>query len=417
MIDFIARNSFKIKLYNLTVLICFICIFFPFNKSKLQPTEPQQLKPNITIDTLSVGEELDLVPKYISFFVDPKVYEWRIDNEQIVGLTVNTDHSATVIAKSKGAAEISISSPKGKTLASYNIKVNDLPGDEITKILAIGNSFSEDAVEHYLYGLAKAAGKKLVVGNMYIGGASLDLHWENASNNVAAYSYRKIDEDGNRTKKPNVSIAMALADEDWDYISFQQVSSNSGQYNTFVIPLYALHNYVKEKTTNSNVKYILHQTWSYAQSSTHSGFTNYGNDQEAMYKAIVSTYSAAKDLIDAEMIVPAGTAIQNGRTSDIKDNFNRDGYHLNKMGMYTASCTWFEKIFDESVIDNGYKVTGLSNYETEIAQHAAHLAIIKPNAVTPMVEYQDHELAKLIDIALIKPVNYKKVTMQEYVYN
>jgi len=39
------------------------------------------------------------------------------------------------------------------------------------KVLAIGNSFSEDAVENYLFELAEAVGKKIIIGNLYIGGA------------------------------------------------------------------------------------------------------------------------------------------------------------------------------------------------------------------------------------------------------
>lgn len=37
------------------------------------------------------------------------------------------------------------------------------------KILAVGNSFSDDGVE-YLDELAQAAGIKLIIGNLYIGG-------------------------------------------------------------------------------------------------------------------------------------------------------------------------------------------------------------------------------------------------------
>src|SRR5690606_30824481 len=114
-------------------------------------------------------------------------------------------------------------------------------------------------------------------------------------------------------------------DENWDYISFQQASPHSGQYSTFVSPLSALHTYVKEKVTNPRVKYVLHQTWAYAESSSHAGFANYDKDQETMYAAIVNAYNQAKDLFSADLIVPAGTAIQNGRTSVIGDNFCRDG--------------------------------------------------------------------------------------------
>ena len=44
----------------------------------------------------------------------------------------------------------------------------DKKDDGVVRILAIGNSFSQDAVEQYLYELFDAAGTKVVIGNMYI---------------------------------------------------------------------------------------------------------------------------------------------------------------------------------------------------------------------------------------------------------
>ena len=41
-------------------------------------------------------------------------------------------------------------------------------GKRVIKVLAIGNSFSEDAVEQYLYELAAAQGDSLVIGNAYL---------------------------------------------------------------------------------------------------------------------------------------------------------------------------------------------------------------------------------------------------------
>ena len=41
---------------------------------------------------------------------------------------------------------------------------------KVIKVLAIGNSFSEDAVEQYLYEMARAQGYSLVIGNAYISG-------------------------------------------------------------------------------------------------------------------------------------------------------------------------------------------------------------------------------------------------------
>src|SRR5690606_35572826 len=151
--------------------------------------------------------------------------------------------------------------------------------DGVVKVHAIGNSFSQDAIETYMYELADAAGRKVIIGNLYIGGASLSVHWKNASGDRPAYSYRKIGLDGEKVNKANTSISTALVDEDWDYISFQQASSFSGQYETFEEHLPQLFTYVKGRATNPGVKYILHQTWAYEQSSTHKGFATYGNDQ------------------------------------------------------------------------------------------------------------------------------------------
>ena len=53
------------------------------------------------------------------------------------------------------------------------------PRDTV-RILAIGNSFSEDAVEEHLYNLAKEEGVPVIIGNMYIGGCPLERHVNNA---------------------------------------------------------------------------------------------------------------------------------------------------------------------------------------------------------------------------------------------
>ena len=54
-------------------------------------------------------------------------------------------------------------------------------------ILAIGNSFSTDAMR-YLHEIAMADGEKITTVNLYIGGCPLDLHEENIKNDARAYS-------------------------------------------------------------------------------------------------------------------------------------------------------------------------------------------------------------------------------------
>lgn len=264
------------------------------------------------------------------------------------------------------------------------------PADDGTiRILAIGNSFSEDAVETHLHDLAKANGQKIIIGNLYIGGATLTQHVTNVKGNSNAYSFRKIDVEGNKTTVANTSIATALASENWTHISFQQESSNSGKFETWSASLAELYNYVAPRAKNENVKFMLHQTWAYAKNSTHEGFDNYNKDQMLMYNAIVDAVNQAKELVNIDMIIPAGTAIQNGRTSVVEDNFTRDGYHLSMpLGRYLAACTWYESIMGTNVVGNSYKPQGLSDFEVAIAQNAAHFAILKPNEVTPMTDFQ-----------------------------
>ncbi|MFN0256215.1 DUF4886 domain-containing protein [Pedobacter ureilyticus] len=254
--------------------------------------------------------------------------------------------------------------------------------DSVIKILAIGNSFSEDAIEYYLQGLAKAGGYKVIIGNLYIGGAPLDLHWKNAQNNADAYEYRKTGVDGKKVRSSKVSIAKALADENWNYISFQQASPKSGMFDSFKEPLPPLFEYVKGKATNPKVKYIWHQTWAYAQNSTHNGFANYNKDQTRMYEAIANASSKVKTLVPIDIVVPAGTAIQNARTK-LGDVLCRDGYHLElNVGRYIASCAWYETIFKQNVVGNAYKPEKVSGADALTAQQAAHKAVKKPFKVS-----------------------------------
>lgn len=272
--------------------------------------------------------------------------------------------------------------------SSENYSTDNSDSNSIVKILAIGNSFSQDAIETYLFELAQTEDIQVIIGNLNIGGASLDLHWNNAKDDKHAYQYAKIDASGTKTITSNIAISDALDDEDWDFISFQQVSSNSGIYHTYINPLPLLFSYVEQRATNPDVKYILHQTWAYSQDSDHKRFINYNRDQITMYNAIVDAVWRAKRLAPIDIIVPAGTAIQNGRSSTVGDNFCRDGYHLDlNIGRYTVACTWFEAIFDKSVIGNSFKPSILSENEAKIAQYAAHYAVINPKEITDMSDF------------------------------
>lgn len=252
------------------------------------------------------------------------------------------------------------------------------------RILAIGNSFSRDAIEQNLHELAAADGDTAIVGNLYIGGCSLERHVKNLRDDSHDYVYRKIGADGKMEEKKHVSIADGLADDDWDYVSMQQASPFSGQYDTYADKLPELYNYVKAHTPKKT-KPVIHQTWAYQQGTGHSGFKNYDCDQTEMYRAIVYATGRAARLCKIKTIVPAGTAIQNARTSFVGDNMNRDGYHLDYgIGRFTAACAWYEKLFKKDVTANSYIPDGMNPDLARIAKEAAHAAVSHPGEVTDL---------------------------------
>lgn len=261
--------------------------------------------------------------------------------------------------------------------------------DGIIRVLAIGNSFSQDAVEQYLYELFAADGQQVIIGNLYIGGCTLETHHKLMLSGDGKYAYRKV-VDGVKTETGNTALLAGLEDEPWDYVSLQQASGSSGKYETYTPYLPQLLEYVKANVDNPQMKLMFHQTWAYASSSDHGEFPKYDKDQMTMYDAIMSAASnAMKDNPSISMVIPSGTAIQNGRTSYLGDSFNRDGYHLETTyGRYTAACTWYESITGKSVVGNSYAPASVDETEKAVAQNAAHLAVLKPWEVTDMVDFK-----------------------------
>ena len=264
------------------------------------------------------------------------------------------------------------------------------------RVLAIGNSFSEDAVEHYLWELGQEAGIDFVIGNAYRGGWSLAAHWKDASTRAANTDYRKV-VNGRRTNMGKRTIKDIVTDEPWDVITLQQVSQEAGREESYEPSLSLMIGYVKALATNDSVRLGFHQTWAYAQDSNHGGFANYDRNQFLMYASIVAAVEEAMQNHrgDLQFYIPVGTAIQNARTTELADpvigdaqpvnrELTRDGFHLNyTIGRYIAACTWFEALTGISSVGLKSRPKGVTPVQAELAQRAAHAAIEVPVAVTP----------------------------------
>ena len=252
---------------------------------------------------------------------------------------------------------------------------------DTVKVLAIGNSFSEDAVEEHLSSLAQAEGLTVVIGNMYIGGCSLERHVNNLRGNLKEYRYRKFDPQGKMKEIWNYTLEQVLAEEEWDYISVQQVSSLSGKAESYNPWLPELVEFVKERQPQAEL--MFHATWAYAPHSNHEAFPNYGKDQLKMYNAIIEATYQEVPKVGIKLIIPSGTAIQNARTSFLGNDLTRDGFHLSKpLGRYIAACTWLEAVLGENPVGNSYCPEGVTPEQCKAAQKAAHKAVKSPRKIT-----------------------------------
>ena len=242
----------------------------------------------------------------------------------------------------------------------------------IVRVLAIGNSFSEDAVEHYLYELAAAQGDSLVIGNAYIPGCPLDRHWDNALTGKKAYRYRKI-VGGVTTTQKNTDLATIVRDDEWDVITLQQASHYSGLPYTYS-HLVLLKDYVRKICRNGKVEVMWHLTWAYAQNSKHSAFRYYKHDQQQMYSQILLTAALELPKAGIKHVIPTGIAVQEARKKE-GDVLCRDGFHLQlQYGRYLAACTWCEVLTKRKVIGNTYHPKTMSAEQAKAMQEYAHIA-------------------------------------------
>ncbi len=255
------------------------------------------------------------------------------------------------------------------------------------KVLSIGNSYSNNAHE-YLVQIAQNAGfEKVVVENLFIGGCTLDTHWKNAYDNIPAYTlYHKELVDGKMVPSTTEKVTMqeGIKNQDWDVITIQQGSSESGKSETYG-NLQNIIDYVNENKTNKDAKIVWHQTWAYADDSKVLEDRYNGISQIEMYNRIISAMeSEVLPLDDIDYVIPAGTAVQNARTSLGDTLTEDDAVHLNDLGCYVAGLTWLAKITGMSIDEINYVPTGITSISDnlDIIKTAVKNAIANPYAVT-----------------------------------
>ena len=166
--------------------------------------------------------------------------------------------------------------------------------NDTIRILCIGNSFSWDAVEQELAPLCEEGKRPIIIGNLYYGGCSLEQHYTFLHKDTAAYSFRYI-EHGVRTPNEGYSLRQALRLMQWDYISFQQASHDSGIQGSYEPYLSDLIDTVRAYQPNARLCWM--QTWSYSQDAKHPQFPRYQKSQQIMDDSIHNATLALLNLV------------------------------------------------------------------------------------------------------------------------
>lgn len=254
----------------------------------------------------------------------------------------SADSADSVTASSDTQSGDSQSSvPEATDTGSGNIDV--VPSGTI-RVLAIGNSFSTDCMQYLWQMLREAGYDEVILGNLYYGGCSLEEHLKFAKEDSPSYKYYK-NTTGTWNSTANCKFSSALADEKWDCISFQQTSKTCGIAATYGKTLTDLVDIVASKVA-PETKFMWNMTWAYQSDSTHTSFPRYERNQMLMYNMIVDCVKT-EVMKDSRfsVIIPAGTAIQNARTSFMGDKLTRDGYHMDyNIGRYIVGLCWCSAI-------------------------------------------------------------------------
>lgn len=289
---------------------------------------------------------------------------------------------------------------------------------ETVKILGIGNSFTNNA-HHFLKDIYDSVdGADADIGTAFIGGCSLERHVRHAKEQEAnpesgkEYTYRY----NWKVVGSKMSLKEILLAEDWDVISIQQVSTQSYKPESFEPYADELIAYIRQYRPEAEI--VVHETWSHSVNSPRAKTLIEPNE---MYAKLHANYTKLAEENGFRMI-PAGTAFQNARATDMWDlqpndfdpknagltypedkdklpdmskSLNNDyfwkktdqgwvvaadGFHANTAGEYLAGLVWFEVLSGRPAMDVTFKPDALTDEQASSLREIA-MATVKDSGL------------------------------------
>ena len=213
------------------------------------------------------------------------------------------------------------------------------------KILAFGNSYSNDAYA-WLYLILKSAGyDEVVLGHISNGGCNINNHWSNVDDDVTNdyNAWCSVNDNGTgRLYAVNESLSLrdayrlTIAEQEWDYVVIQH-GPNHVQVRETYSHLRDLLDFIKENLTSKKAKFIYHMVWKYND-------TVAGGSTAAFYDDIIDiTKNIVLKNEEFTGVIPAATMRQNIMTSHLTDkDIARDYGHMSLgLGRYALGLLWY----------------------------------------------------------------------------
>lgn len=236
------------------------------------------------------------------------------------------------------------------------------------RVLAIGNSYSQDATR-YLHDIAKADGVELEVVNLYIGGCSLEKHYRNMLSGEKAYN---LQFDGHMTGF-FVSIDDALLNRQWDVVTIQQVSHGAPRPETYHPYAEAIAAHIRK--CQPKAKLLFHQTWAYEEGCDRLKNVAGYDSAAAMLADIKTAYAQVGAQLKVDGIIPSGELMFSLTTRGI-EKIHRDTFHATLgLGRYALGLLWYRVLTGNSVADNTFCTFDepVSEAERQIAKACAEV--------------------------------------------
>jgi len=280
------------------------------------------------------------------------------------------------------------------------------------KLLAVGNSFSNNALT-YFQEIVKAAGHEAVVGHAMIGGCDFDRHVRHAE----AYEKDPSDPVG-RPYPGKKSLQELLQQEKWEYVTIQQVSHKAPRLETFQPGADKLIAFIRKYAPQAEI--VVHQTWAYRDDHPVGGAKGFVSTDD-MYRKVRASYDAfcqekgfrlipSGDAMEAARRDPAWgkfvpdpafdpktavypalpaekRSLHNGYSwrKDAKSGEYRlgaDKFHANAPGNYLLGCVWFEFFYGTSVVGNPFVPKGVTAEDVAVLQLVAHRVVSEKHRPT-----------------------------------